>query len=242
MRKNPMSLDRKRIVIIGGSEGLGLATAKAAALEDAEVILASRSLEKLQKAKDQIPGKVEIHVLDIMNEDGIIQFFQKIGEFDHLVTSGGFSKPGSIFELDSKDSKESFESKFRGQYLAAKYGSPQLRKGGSIVFFSGAFSKRPLNNCHILSAINGALESLAKALAIELAPIRVNVISPGFIDTGRLSNMPEEQRKTIGEIIEKLPLGRLGKPEEVAKGVLYLLTNDYVTGTILHVDGGYLLH
>lgn len=234
------TIENQRIVIIGGSSGLGLATAIRAGSLGARVVIGGRSAERLIAAKGQIPGGAEEFCVDTHDEKSVEAFFSKIGSFDHLVTPGAESSPGTF--QDASIARKSFDSKFWGQYYAAKHGVPHMRKGGSIVFFSGVLGQRPLPHMAIMASINSAVEGLARALAVELAPLRVNVIAPGSIDSPRLSSMPEREKEAlVTRLTQQLPLRRLGIPDEVAQGVLYLISNGYVTGTTLCVDGGYVL-
>jgi NAD(P)-dependent dehydrogenase (short-subunit alcohol dehydrogenase family) len=235
-----MTLRDKRVVIIGGSSGIGLATAKAVAEEGAQIIIASRDESKLLAAKKQIKGDVSTKNLDVRSEEQIRRFFSDIDPFDHLITPGSFTSPGSCLEMDIREAKDSFESKFWGQYLAVKYGVPHMSKDGSIVLFSGVLSQRPTSNTAIMASINSAVEGLGRALAVELAPIRVNVISPGYVDTPRFSHMKEKDREMLfNHLGKQLPVGRIGRPEEIAQTVLYLLTNGYTTASTIYIDGGY---
>lgn len=237
-----MKLRGKRIVIIGGSSGIGLAAAKAALKEGATLVIASRSEEKLDRAKKEIKGDVESIVLDMSREEEMKNFFSKIGEFDHLVTTGGVTLSGALHTADNAVVRSSFDNKFWGQYYAAKYGAPNILEKGSIVFFSGVLGLRPAPNTSIMAAVNGAIESLGRALAVELAPIRVNVIAPGYVETPRLANLIPEDLATIKEqIAQQVALGRPGTPEEIAETVLYLLQNDFTTGSTICNDGGYTL-
>jgi NAD(P)-dependent dehydrogenase (short-subunit alcohol dehydrogenase family) len=135
--------------------------------------------------------------------------------------------------------REAFESKFWGQYFAAKYAVPYLRPGGSIVFITGVYGHRPPKGRHVLAAMNGGIEGLARALAVDLAPLRVNVVAPGMMDTPLYADMPADQRQAMyDELAARLPVGRIGTAEDAAKAILYLMDDGYVTGTVLHVDGG----
>ena len=234
-----MSIKNKRVVIIGGSSGLGLATAKAAAAEGAEVIIASRSAERLEKAKAKIGGKVQAFVLDVTDEAGVKAFFKKIGPFDHLVTPGNEGAFGPFLEMDTEVGKAGFNSKFWGQYRAAKYGAPLMQTGGSITLFAGAYAHTPEPGSVILTTINAAIEGLGRALAVELSPLRVNVVSPGLTDTPLYAGWSAEQRESIFKTVAAaLPAKRTGTPEDIAESVLYLMNNGFTTGSVLHPDGG----
>lgn len=235
-----MSLENKKIVIIGGTSGMGLATAKAAIAARAEVIIASRSQEKLTAAQKDIGSGVLTQTIDLMQEDLIREFFQTVGSIDHLVVSGSSVKSGSLRELATADAQRSMASKFWGPYLAAKHA--QINSNGSIVLFSGILSRKPSAGMAIVSAINAAVEGLGRALAVELAPIRVNVISPGLVATPVYEGMLPEQRESMFQsAASHLPVGRIGNPEEIAATVIHLMENGYITGAVIDVDGGGLL-
>jgi NAD(P)-dependent dehydrogenase (short-subunit alcohol dehydrogenase family) len=237
-----MKFQGTKVVIIGGSSGIGLATARAAVVEGAEVLIASRSEEKLRKAKERIPGKVEVFVVDAAKEESVKTLFEKCGACDHLFTPGSEGVRGSILSLDAQAARMAFDSKFWGQYFAAKYGAPKIRPGGSITFMAGAFSQRPAAGTAVLAAINSAIEGLGRALAVELSPIRVNVVSPGLVDTPNFSKMPAEQRSALFKTVaDSIPAHRIGEPEDIAQAVLYLMSNGYTTGHTLFVDGGMTL-
>lgn len=237
-----MSLKEKKVVIIGGSSGMGLASAKAAAAEGAYVLIAGRSKEKLNKALDEIEGEAESHSLDVTREEEVRDFFARLGTFDHLVTSAATGAVGPFMEIEAAAVRGVFESKFWGQYYAARYGATGILPGGSITMFAGVASHKPLPGLVAYAAVNGAVEGLCRALAVELAPLRVNVISPGIVMTPAYSGMPEEEREEMFQALaEKLPVRRVGRPEDVAQTVLYLMGNGYTTGTVIHVDGGHLL-
>lgn len=234
------SIENQRVVVIGGSSGIGLAIAKAAVADGAKVVIASRSAEKLRQASLEIGSAVESRPLDLTQEETVMSFFQELGTIDHLVVSGSSVKTGSLKQLAVADARSSFDSKFWGPYLATKHA--QINANGSIVLFSGILSRRPTYGLAGLAAINAAVEALGRALALELAPVRVNVISPGLVDTPAYSGMPDEQRQAFYESVKKsLPVQRIGVPENIAAAVLYLMGNPYVTGTVLDVDGGALL-
>jgi NAD(P)-dependent dehydrogenase (short-subunit alcohol dehydrogenase family) len=237
-----MLFAQKRLVIIGGSSGMGLATAIAATAAGARVVIASRSSEKLETARRKIGGDTEVLTLDVQDEAAVQAFFDRVGEFDHLTTPGSQAAGGPFLTRDTSGVRADFGSKFWGQYLAAKYGAPLIRPGGSIVFFSGIYSQRPPAGVSGIAAINSAIEGLARALAVELAPIRVNAVSPGLVDTPIFDDMPKEvKRELFQRFAAAAPVKRVGQPKEIAQAVLHLMANPFITGTTLFVDGGYLL-
>jgi NAD(P)-dependent dehydrogenase (short-subunit alcohol dehydrogenase family) len=235
-------LQNQKIVIIGGSSGIGLETAKQIISLGGEVIIASRSEDKLHKAKEMLGPRATIYVLDTTDEQQVKSFFEKVGSYDHLVVSAAETSGGSFLQSETTDARKLFENKFWGQYYAAKYGSSQLSTQGSITLFSGVVAYKPMVGSSALGAVNAAVSNLGQTLALELAPIRVNVVSPGIIDTPSRSKMSENTRNQFyGTVANRLPVKRVGLAEDVARGVLYLIENQFVTGTVLHVDGGHIL-
>ena len=235
-------LKNKKVVIIGGSSGIGLESAKQLVAQGTEVIIASRSEEKLRIAKEQLGVRATTFTLDSTQEQQVQSFFEKIGQFDHLVISAAETSGGSFLQTDTAQARQLFENKFWGQYYAAKYGASKISPNGSITLFSGVVAYKSMVGSAMLGAVNAAVSNLGKTLALELAPIRVNIVSPGIIDTPSRSKMPEEARNSFYATVEnKLPVKRIGRAEDVAQSVLYLLQNSFVTGTVLHVEGGHIL-
>lgn len=235
-------LQNQRIAIIGGSSGIGLETARQAIEQGAEVVIASRSEAKLQAAVNQLGPAASAYVLDTTDEEQVKLFFEKVGNLDHLVVSAAETSGGSFLQTESARSRELFDNKFWGQYYAAKYGTPKLADGGSITLFSGVVAYKAMAGSAALGAVNAAVSNLGQTLALELAPIRVNVVSPGIIDTPSRSKMPEEARKQLYDTVAgKLPAKRVGSASDVALCVLFLMQSSFVTGTVQHVDGGHRL-
>lgn len=231
-------MEDQRIVIIGGSSGMGLAAAKMARSLGYQIVIAGRTKEKLEKAVKTIGG-AESYVLDVTREEDLIQFFKKVGPFDHLVTSAASFVMGPFLEMTLGDAKGFFDSKFWGQYMAAKIGAPYMRKGGSITFFCGSAGQKPFMHFAAGSAINAAIEGLTRALALELSPLRVNAISPGTVITPVWDELPENERLAEFEASAKrLPVKRIGQPEDIAEACCYLIQCKYATGSIVYVDGG----
>ncbi|OXM85126.1 SDR family oxidoreductase [Paenibacillus rigui] len=235
-------LQDQKVVIIGGSSGIGLETAKQAIALGAEVIIASRSKDKLQSAQEHLGPRAKAFQLDTTDESQVQSFFEKVGRFDHLVVSAAETSGGSFLQTDTAQARHLFENKFWGQYYAAKYGAAQISPNGSITLFSGVVAYKAMIGSSALGAVNAAVSNLGQTLALELAPIRVNIVSPGIIDTPSRSKMPEDARSSFYTTIAgKLPVKRVGTAEDVAQSVLYLIQNGFVTGTVLHVEGGHLL-
>lgn len=232
-----MKLDDQRVLVIGGSSGIGEATARAFAEAGATVTIASRDAAKLAASKDRIGYGVSTGVMDITDDASVRAFLDSAGEFDHVVVSAAQTATGPVRGLALDDAYAAMDSKFWGAYRIAR--AVRIRQGGSLTFVSGFLSVRPSKNSVLQGAINAALESLARGLALELAPVRVNTVSPGLIATPLWSKIDAEARDRMYEgAAARLPAGRVGQPEDVANAVLYLASTPYATGSAVLVDGG----
>lgn len=238
-----MNLGGKRIVVLGGSSGIGLAIAQAAAHEGATVAIASSRKARVDKALATLPATTEGHVLDLADDDATRALFARLGSFDHLVfTAGETLQLGSLATTDVDAARRFFALRYWGAYCAAKYGSGNIREGGSIVFTSGIAGQRPHAGWALGASICAAMEGLTRALAVELAPIRVNIVSPGVVRTPLWANMTEADRQALyRETAARLPVGHVGDAEEIAEAYLYLMRQGYSTGQVLVVDGGAVL-
>lgn len=234
------TLSGKNVLIIGGSSGIGYATAAGALAEGAKVTIASRSDEKLRAAQASLQGKVEARRLDVADTAAVEAFFDASPTYDHIVVSGAAFKFGTVRDQNIDDAYAAMNVKFWGAYRVARKAS--VAPGGSFVFVSGFLSRRPKPNMVLVGAINAALETLAQGLALEMAPVRFNVISPGIIDTPTRAAMPAEARKTMLENVAKsLPVKRVGLAEDCADQILLMLRNTFMTGSVVYIDGGGLL-
>ena len=222
----------QRIVVVGGTAGIGAAIARGAAAQGAAVIVAGR------RGVDGSAG-IEARRIDIGAEASIRDFFAALGPVDHLVVTAAFVRPGPFRTGAMDDARASFEGKFWSQYLCARYAEVQR----SILLFSGAYSRRPAPGVSIVAAVNGAVEALGRALAVELAPVRVNVVSPGLIQgTDAYLRMPEAARAGMMDAVaQRLPARLVGDAESVAGPALALMASPYATGALLDIDGGGLL-
>lgn len=237
----PERLGNKRIVITGGSSGIGLATARMALADGAaEVILAARSPDRLNAATQDLGQRVRSVQLDVTDESAVASAFAEIGAFDHLVTAAAGTYRGRISETDIIGARSLFESKFWGQYNCLMHGGPRIQLGGSITLFSGWISRKPMSGTGMLAAVDGAIESLTRVAAIEFAPIRVNSVSPGQIETplwlARFTD--QEKRDYFKQHGKELLVGRSGNADDVAHAVHFLMTNGFTTGAIVDIDGG----
>ncbi|WP_263359938.1 SDR family oxidoreductase [Acidicapsa ligni] len=230
------TLKDQRVLVVGGSSGIGLATAAAALAAGAHVTIASHDASKLKDAQSRL-GEVEVYNVDTRDNDSIEAMFTQLGAFDHIVVSAAATKGGPVRELALEDAYSSMESKFWGAYRIAR--SAPIKEDGSLTLISGFLSRRPSPTSVLQGAINAALEALVRGLALEIAPIRVNAVSPGLIDTPLYAKLPEDKRNAMFEATkQRLPLRRIGAPEDIAQAALFLATNPFVTGTVITVDGG----
>ncbi|MEV4266044.1 SDR family oxidoreductase [Kribbella sp. NPDC049584] len=233
---------QEHVVIVGGSSGMGHALATELVAQGSEVTIAGRSPGKLDAARRELG--VHTVAMDIGIEADIERLFAATGTVSHIVTTaadvGGAYQPISEYDVDA--ARSAVDSKLLGPLLLAKHGAPVLEPGGSIVFTSGIAAYRPGPRASLLAALNGALASLAAALAVELAPIRVNVVSPGWVDTPIWQDVAGDAAPaTLAAMAARLPVGRIGRTQDIAAAIIALLRNGFITGTVLHADGGHRL-
>jgi len=234
------TLKGKRIILLGGTSGVGLATAEAAAREGASVVVVSSRKERVDAAVSRLPQGTEGYAVDLSSEEQVSEFFSHIGEFDHLVFTAGESLLlGNLDTMDVDIARRFFNLRFWGAFMAAKYGSQHIRQGGSIILTSGVAGARPQKGMTVAASICGAVEALTRSLAVELGPIRVNAVCFGLMRTELWSGIPEQDRNAMYETAGKaLPVGRVGEPEDAAEAFLYLIREKYSTGQTIVVDGG----
>ncbi|MBR0916283.1 SDR family oxidoreductase [Bradyrhizobium japonicum] len=234
-----MTLAGKKVVVIGGSSGIGLATAELAKSEGAEIIIASRSAAKLDPIAERL--KVTAIPTDVTSDESVAELFRRTGPVDHVVLTAAQLRTGPFKTVPMEDVRGTMEGKFWGAWRVAR--EAEIRPDGSLTLVTGFLSVRPRSNSAIISAANGALESLARALALELAPVRVNAVSPGVIDTPIRAAMPEAARKEmLAKTAAALPVGRIGAAEDIAWQILSFMANGFATGSIVYVDGGALVN
>lgn len=236
------NLNGRTVVILGGSSGIGLATAQAAQAEGAEVIITGRHAARLASARDALGGNVRTRQFDAAHETPMREFFDSLPHVDHIFSTAGTLVHDAKLAPARSTLRPAMGVRFWAALYACKYGAPKIRAGGSLVFMSGTAARRPLAGAAVASASCGAVESFARAMVLDLAPVRVNVIQPGYVDTPLFDTLLGDQRDAIlAAAGAKLPVGRIGRAEEIADAVLFLMKNGYVNGTMLTVDGGGLL-
>jgi NAD(P)-dependent dehydrogenase (short-subunit alcohol dehydrogenase family) len=236
-------LQGKRVVVLGGSSGIGLATAQLAAAHGAKVVIASSNAERVQKAVERIAKEAHGHAVDISDERAVATIFSKLGPFDHLVfTAGDSLHLHDLAATDLQQARRAFELRYWAALAAVKYGTPHIRKGGSVVLTTGIAGQRPRKGWVIAASVCGTIEALTRALAVELAPIRVNAVSPGMVRTNLWQNMGAEEREALFESVGKsLPVGRVGEASDIAQAYLFLMQEGFATGQTVVVDGGTVL-
>jgi len=231
------SLENTRFLVVGGSSGIGLATARAAAAAGAAVTVAARDQARLAAARDRIGASAQAAVLDTADNDAVEAFFGRQAAWDHIVVSAARTPTGPIRTLSLEDARTAVESKFWGAYRIAR--AARLAEGGSLTIVTGFLGTRPSASSVLQGAINAGLEGLVRGLALELAPVRVNAVSPGLIDTPLWDGLAADRRQAMFEgAAQRLPVRRIGQPEDVANAILYLATTPFATGTTVRVDGG----
>ncbi|MBB5638277.1 NAD(P)-dependent dehydrogenase (short-subunit alcohol dehydrogenase family) [Pedobacter cryoconitis] len=237
------SLNGKKVIILGGSAGLGLATAKLADAYGANVVIVSSNEERLQRALKELSLSSTSYAVDLTKEEQIRSFFAQIGNFDHLVyTAAENLNLKTIAETEVEQAKDFFNLRFWSAFASVKYAAPLLNPGGSISLTSGIASMRPGAGWSVATSICSAMEGFTKAMAVELAPIRVNCVAPGVIQTNLWDSMSAADRENMYQMVSEQSLvKRSGKPEDVAEAFLYLISQKFGTGQTIVIDGGAIL-
>ncbi|MFE3793020.1 SDR family oxidoreductase [Nocardia tengchongensis] len=243
MTQNGIGQQAGRAVVVGGGSGMGFAIADALLADGYEVVIVGRSAERLADAVRELgEGKVSAVQADVSDEEQVSRIFETVGTVDHVISTAAdvAGTYGPIATFDFEHGRGFIETKLIGSMLLAKHA--RLTGNGSLTFVSGIAAYRPAAGGAMVASVNAALEGLARALAVELAPIRVNAVSPGWVTTGIWDRMPwDDKEQRLQAMAEKLPARRLGTPEDIAVVVVSLLKSAFVTGTVLHVDGGHRL-
>jgi NAD(P)-dependent dehydrogenase (short-subunit alcohol dehydrogenase family) len=238
-----MQMKNQRIVVLGGTRGIGLAVAEQAAQEGASVAVVSSQPPSVAAALARLPKGATGEAVDLRSAEAVRGYFAKTGPFDHLVyTAGEELLLAPIADLDLAAARQFFELRYFGALTAVQAARPYLRAGGSIVLTGGTAGQRPPRGFAVGASLCGAIEALTRSLSVELAPLRVNVVVPGLVDTGLWANVPPDARaQMFREAGAKLPVGRIGTAADLAGHYLAFMRGGYVTGQSLVVDGGGVL-
>ena len=232
-----MEINGKKAVVFGGTSGIGLATCQQLHARGADVVAISRDPGKAGTSLDGI----QLHALDVRDSDAVSEFFDSEGKIDILISSatGGSRTSGPFLEMDIEGFKGSFD-KLWGYANVVRYGSLKLSNDGCIVLVSGTPARKMKPGQVALSAVGGAVEALARAIAPEIAPKRINVVAPGIVDTPMVALTGDDRAAHYSNVTKSHLIKRPGKPEEIAKAILFAVENDFITGTTIDVDGGWL--
>lgn len=236
-------LQQQRVVVVGGSSGIGLAVAQQAATQGAKVVIVSSNAERVQKAVECIGGEAQGQAVNVSDEGAVATFFAKLGSFDHLIfTAGDTLQLNELVATDLTKARHAFELRYWAALAAVKYASPHIRKDGSIVLTTGVAGRRPHKGWTVAASVCGTIEAMTCALAVELAPIRVNAVCPGVVRTNLWQSMSEDARERLYESVGKsLLVGRVGEACEIARAYLFLMQEGYSTGQTVVLDGGAVL-
>ena len=230
-----MNLSGQRVVVVGGTSGMGLATVRAAADLGADVVSAGR---RAVEARETI-GAVRQAEVDVTDEASVRALFEGVGSLDHLFVSASPGSPGPFLEQDLAAARTFIDGKLLGSWACARYAAPRMPAGGSITFITGCAVVRPPRNAATVTAAFAAVEGLSRALALELGPLRVNTIRPGYTDSEMWSAMDDGQRDDLRRrVAEALPVGHMGTTEDIAHAAVFLMTSRQTTGAVLEVSGG----
>lgn len=230
----------QRVVVVGGTSGMGLGAAHAAVGAGAAVTVAGRRPIDRRERTHILDAQLEHHVADITDEASVRELFEKIHALDHLfVTAAPATAPSAFLEQDIVGAQQYMNAKFFGAWLCARYAAPRMRDGGSITFLTGCASVRPRTGLSAVTPAFAALEALSLALALELGPLRVNTIRPGLVDSAMWNFLDAQAREDLRRKTRAtFPVGRIGTIEDIGHAAVFLMTNPYVTGTVLEVSGG----
>jgi len=227
----------QEIIIVGGTGSIGIAAAELLVSQGARVTITGRSTEKLVAAAKRLPG-VQTLRCEITDEADVGEIFSTFERIDHVVVLAGSNGGGRLIGTAPAALRFVIEERIWGAVHVVQAASPKMRRG-SITLTSGLFAGRPpANGAGMLVTALAGVEGLSRALARELAPVRVNAISFGSVRSGRHSTMGDQQEAYYKRVGGSLPTGRVAEPREAAHAILFALGNEYFTGEVLHLDGG----
>ncbi|HET6353720.1 SDR family oxidoreductase [Streptomyces sp.] len=232
------TLDGRRLIVVGAGSRVGRQLAQTASAAGAELVLAGPDPAKLKETAAGLAGRATVQPVDLADEESIAALAAHAGRFDHLVSTAAMPANGPVAALELASVQRAFAAKVIGPLLLAKHLAGQTNDGGSFTFFSGVAAWRPAPERVVMATTNGALSFLVEALAVELAPLRVNAVSPGIVDSGAWDGLAERKDAFLRGVAERNPARRVGTPDDLVQAVLYAISSPFVTGTVLHVDGG----
>ncbi len=233
------NLKSKKVVVVGGSSGMGLAVAQLAFELGAEVTLTSRNLEKATAAAASIAATVKGLALDVDDEQAVNAFFKSFSSIDHIYIAAGSTKLGSVTDGVLEEAMQSFNTRILGNLRVVRAVSNKINTTGSITFTGGVSTDRPIAGAWVSGLGTASAEQLARVLVMELPHIRFNAVSPGYTDTPMWDAiMGDNKASILASVAEKLPVKKIATPQEVASAVVFLMSNASVTGEVIHIDGG----
>jgi len=237
----------RRLIVIGAGAHTGRLLARSASAAGAHVVLAGPDRRTLEWTAAELTGAgetgatgkaVDVVEVDLADEASIAALAAKTGRFDHLVSTAAMPANGPVADLELAAIQKAFAAKVIGPLLLAKHLAADADPAGSFTFFSGVAAWRPAPNRTVMATTNGALAFLVQALAVEIAPVRVNAVSPGIVDSGAWDGLGADKAAFLRGVAERNPARRVGTSADLVDAVLFAIGNPYVTGTVLHVDGG----
>ena len=233
-----MDIDGKKAIVFGGTSGIGLSATQMLSDKGAHVVALSRNPEKLQN----VPKNVTTKKMNVLDRDALEQFFQEMGEYDILVNSatGGARAVGPFLSMDLDGYRASFD-KLWGYTNVVRYGTKYLKNNGNIVLVSGSPARKCRPGQIAISSVGGAVEAFARGIAPEIAPKRINIVSPGIIDTPMSPLQGKEREDYYKNTTNNNLIPRAGTPDEVATGIIFAIENEFITGTTIDIDGGWLI-
>ncbi|MBX2897033.1 MAG: SDR family oxidoreductase [Cyclobacteriaceae bacterium] len=234
-----MTLTKKKIIVIGGSSGIGKSVAALASNLGNKVIITSRNHPIAQLTAKSIGNGVEGMALDIDDESQVNEFFKKQSGIDHIYIAAGNTKIGSITEGSLEDKLQTFNTRLKGSLRVVRAALSAMNSGGSFVFTGGISTDRPIPGAWVSGLGTASAEQLARVLVMEVPNIRFNAVSPGYTDTPMWDTILQENKKSVlADVAAKLPTKKIASPDEVASAVIFLMSNNSVNGEVIHVDGG----
>ena len=233
-----MDIDGKKAIVFGGTSGIGLSATQMLSDKGAHVVALSRNPEKLKN----VPKNVVTKKMNVLDRDALEQFFQEVGEYDILVNSatGGARAVGPFLSMDLDGYRASFD-KLWGYTNVVRYGTKYLKNNGNIVLVSGSPARKCRPGQIAISSVGGAVEAFARGIAPEIAPKRINIVSPGIIDTPMSPLQGKEREDYYKNTTNNNLIPRAGTPDEVATGIIFAIENEFITGTTIDIDGGWLI-